>query len=166
MRRREAAWDDLFGDFEREFEEMRRGIEDLMGRLISEDGLVGREPLVFGFSARTGPEGARPMRYPEDASNMEVMAERKEPLTDIIEEEGRVRVLVEMPGVRKEEISLNGTEDALDIGVKNPDKQLSKRLELPCAVIPGSAKATYRNGVLEVILKKERKSSGMAIRID
>ncbi len=166
MRRRDTTWDDLFGDFEKELEEMRKGIGDLMGKFISEDELATREPFIFGFSARTGPDGAYRIEHPEYAPDLEEMTGRKESLIDVIEEEGRVRVLVEMPGVRKEEISLNATEDAIDIGVKNPEKKLGKRIELPCAVRPGSAKATYKNGVLEVVLKKVRKTVGKAIRVD
>jgi HSP20 family protein len=91
----------------------------------------------------------------------------REPLTDIIESEDKVRVIVELPGVEKKEIKVNASDRALDIGVENPDKPFIKHLDLPCDVRRDSAKANYKNGVLEVVLTRVApKKRSKAIKVE
>ncbi len=73
----------------------------------------------------------------------------REPLTDIIEDKDTVRIIVEMPGVEKEDIDLNVEDRSLEIQVDKEGRKFSKKLELPCAVDADSTKASYKNGVLE-----------------
>lgn len=165
--KRRRDWDDFFGDFDEEFEEMRRRIERIMERLMSGEVPLEREPMIYGFSMRIGPDGKpRIQEFGNTIRRKEEVAKR-EPLTDIIEEADKVRIIVELPGVEKEDIKLNATEDSLDIEVDNPDRRFEKRIELPCEVDPDSAKATYKNGVLEILLKRASvKEKGKEIRIE
>jgi len=74
---------------------------------------------------------------------------------------------VEVPGVEKKDINLNATEDRLIISVDTPQRKYYKEVDLPAKVDPKSAKASYKNGVLEVVLKKageERK--GFKVQIE
>ncbi len=67
---------------------------------------------------------------------------------------------MDMPGVDKDKISIRVSEDGkkLIISARNTDRKYYKEVELPAEVDPSQSKATYRNGVLTVELKK--KSSG------
>ncbi len=67
---------------------------------------------------------------------------------------------MDMPGVDKDKISIRVSEDGkkLIISARNSDRKYYKEVELPAEVDPSQSKATYRNGVLTVELKK--KSSG------
>jgi len=68
--------------------------------------------------------------------------------------------------VERSEIDLEGTENSLTISVNNPDRRYYKELELPAEVDPNSSKATYKNGVLEVILSRKKPvRKGKAISI-
>jgi HSP20 family protein len=73
-----------------------------------------------------------------------------------------------VPGVTKEDITLNATEDRLTISVDTPKRKYYKEVALPEKVDPKTAKASYKNGVLEVTLDKlERKPpTGERIKID
>jgi len=73
----------------------------------------------------------------------------------VIETDEEVQVIAEMPGVNKEDIELNATERELEIKAESENRRYYERVELPCEVIPDSAKARYNNGVLEVIFKKK-----------
>jgi HSP20 family protein len=91
----------------------------------------------------------------------------REPLTDVIEEKERIRIIVELPGVNKEDIHLNATEEILDIMVESPDRRFSKHLDLPSNVDPDSATASYNNGVLEICLARvEKQQKGKSIDIN
>jgi HSP20 family protein len=168
-KKRRSSWDDIFGNFDDEFEEMRRHMDALMEGFMS--GRVDpnmAQPIVYGFSMRVGPDGKphieefgnRPPQSPEEEG-------AREPLTDIIEEKANIRVIVELPGVEKDDIQLHVEDRTLDISVDKEDRKFSKDLELPSAVDPDSAKASYKNGVLEVTLKKAApKKRGRPIKIE
>ncbi|HOE52130.1 MAG TPA: Hsp20/alpha crystallin family protein [Methanomassiliicoccales archaeon] len=152
--RRDDDWSGLFRSFDEEFDAMRERMDRLMEAALRG---TGENPLVYGFSMRTGPDG-RPMvqefgnvprggGLPPDTSY-------REPLTDVVEEEGRVKVIVELPGVEKKDIDLRAEDRQLTISVDTERKRFNKTLELPCEVRPESASAEYRNGVLTVYLDR------------
>src|SRR4030066_511335 len=80
--------------------------------------------------------------------------EEREPLVDIVETDGEVRVVVEMPGVEKTDIKLHGTEDSLTISVATPQTKYYKDVALPAKVKVKESKSSYKNGVLEVVFPK------------
>jgi HSP20 family protein len=80
--------------------------------------------------------------------------EEREPLVDIVETDGEVRVVAELPGVEKTDIKLHGTEDSLEISVDTPQNKYYKEVELPAKVRVKEAASTYKNGVLEVVIPK------------
>jgi HSP20 family protein len=168
-RRRRTSWDDLFGSFDEEFEEMRERMDALMEGFM--DGRIDtsmNQPLVYGFSMRVGSDG-KPRIEEFGNAPPEVSGEEgaREPLTDIIEEKERIRVIVELPGVERDDIQLHVEDRLLDISVDREDRKFSKELELPSAVDPDSAEATYKNGVLEVTLKRVApKKRGRAVKIE
>ena len=75
---------------------------------------------------------------------------------DVEDKGDRYQVKAEMPGVKKEDIVLDGTPSSLTISVNTDRRRFSKTLALPCDVDIGSAKATYNNGILEVTLNPIR----------
>jgi HSP20 family protein len=130
------------------------------------------KPFVRGFNVQFGPDGKPRI---EDFGNRSIkspdgepaISEEREPLTDIIEGDGEVSVTVEIPGVEKEDINLNVTGDALEITVDNPKRKYHKRLDLPCDVKPKTTKATYKNGILDVVItRKDKKRPGEGYRIN
>ena len=124
---------------------MRQRMDELMDQFMRGELPQVSEPMIYGFSMRVGPDGrpriqqfgnAIPPESPEEQG-------RREPLTDIIEEQDRVRVVVELPGVDKDDIQLHAEDRFLDIDVDRVDRKFSKQLKLPCAVDPDSARATW-----------------------
>jgi HSP20 family protein len=92
--------------------------------------------------------------------------EGREPLIDIITSETEVKVIVELPGVEKKDINLHSTENMLTVSVDVPERKYYKEIELLIRVNPKQAKASYKNGVLEVIFQKEKKEKPKGERID
>lgn len=166
--RKRTPWDDFFFDIDEEFEEIRKRMEKLFDNMMEGDFAFRSEPMIYGFSLRMGPDG-KPVIQEFGNTGRRPMSDEptREPLTDIIEEEDKVRIIVELPGVEKEDIHLHATDETLDIEVDTPHRKFSKHLELPCGVDPESAKATYKNGVLEITLNRpEGKRKGRQIKIE
>jgi HSP20 family protein len=95
--------------------------------------------------------------------------EEREPLVDVIETDGEVHIVAELPGVEKNDIKLHGTEDTLVISVETPQHRYYKEVKFPAKVRVKEAKTQYKNGVLEVTLPKtreERKPKGEPINVE
>lgn len=179
---REWGFDDLdkiFGEMEKMMEdELKSFTERVPKNYVRErklpDGKVERElgPFVYGYSVRIGPDGKPEVSEfgnVKQGRSGPLVKEEREPLVDIIENNGEVRVVAELPGVDKNDIQLYGTEDSLTITVDIPERKYYKEVALPAKVNVGEARTRYKNGVLEVILPKmrdDRKQKGEPIKID
>ncbi len=153
---------------EKEFREMERGGKILFGR---------PRYYVYGFEITIGPDGKprirefgniRPRMVEEEKPRIEVQ-EEIEPLYDIIEEKDKIKVVVDMPGVNKEDIKVRVTEDGrkLIISARSEERSYYKEIDLPAEVDPTKARATYRNGVLTVELeKKSSDKKGVDIKVE
>lgn len=129
---------------------------------------------MWKFKRMRGCQGMDRSGVPEDA---------REPLTDIMDEGEDLVALMELPGVEKGEIKVSTTADMLKVRV---DKQEEKEendenycyrerryggyfraISLPVEVIPDKVKANYKNGILEVRMKKKEKTEGgKAIKVE
>ena len=163
--RRDGDWNDLFRSFDDDLDAMRERMERLMEAALRG---TGENPLVYGFSMRSGPDG-RPVvqefgNLPRGGAPPD--ANCREPLTDVTEEGDKVRVTVELPGVDKQDIDLRTQDRELTISVDTERKRFCKSLELPCDVAPDGASAEYRNGVLTVIMDKTARPKGKKIDIN
>jgi HSP20 family protein len=129
------------------------------------------KPVVHGYKIMFGPDGKPQMedfgnktiKTPEGAPSI---SDSMEPLTDIIEGENDVAITVEIPGVEKTDIDLVATEDTLEIKVDSPKRKYHKVIDLPCNVKSKSTKATYKNGILDIVLdKKEKKKDDSGYKV-
>ena len=168
---------------EREFDEFKTRIpEDLKRERKLPDGSIIPEwgPFVYGYSMTIGPDGKpkirefgniKPSSDPEscrlDQPCLDVKQER-EPLVDIVDTDGEIKIIVELPGVEKESIKLSGTENRLTISVDDPERKYYKEIDIPTKVDPKKAKTSYKNGVLETTLPKieEKKQGGEEIKVE
>ena len=66
-------------------------------------------------------------------------------------------MIAEVPGVNKGDIKLTGTERTLTIKAHSQDRKYEKSVSLPVAVDIQTAKAKYKNGVLEVTIDRKEK---------
>lgn len=178
------SWD--FGEVDKMFHEMERMMEeefkdftskvpkDYVRELKLPDGTTKREfgPFVYGYSIKVGPDGKPEIsEFGNVKPSLEgpKVKEEREPLVDIIETNGEIHVVVELPGVDKGDIKLRGTETTLTISVDVPQRKYYKEIKLPARVNVRDAKTEYKNGVLEVKLPKigdEKKPKGEPISIE
>lgn len=162
----------------KEFEELsRRAPEDLQREQTLPDGTKVKSfgPFVYGYSVTVGPDGKPQVKefgnFKAETRlgkpHMDVKEER-EPLTDVIEADDAVKIIVELPGVEKDDIKLSGTDNKLTISVETPQHKYYKELDLPAKVEVRQAKSNYKNGVLDITApkKKEDETKSEPIKID
>jgi HSP20 family protein len=172
--------DRMIEEMEKEMAEFFKDIEqdipeDLAQEHVLPDGSVRKEygPFVYGYSVKIGPDGKPIVReFGNMKPNLSVgedkkplsLQEAREPLVDVIEETDQIKVIAELPGVERDEIQLFATDRSLTINVNNPERRYHKELEFGSEIDEESASSSYRNGVLEVVLKK-RKEKGIGKEI-
>ncbi|QIW23419.1 Hsp20/alpha crystallin family protein [Sulfolobus sp. S-194] len=159
-------FDELFREIEEEFERFER---EFM-RLGSEEGAKVYGPYVYGFRITVGPDGKPKIEEFGNVRNFKgkpIVSEEREPLVDVIEKNDEIRVIAEVPGVNKDQIKVKISGNKLIIQAQGEDRKYYKEVELPTEVDDKSAKATYNNGVLQVILKKkQQQESSTEIKVE
>jgi HSP20 family protein len=112
---------------------------------------------VFGFSIKTA-SGGRPIVEPfgniKKTPGGPTVKEEREPITDVFDEKEEICVYAEMPGVNKSDIKIDLKGDILDISARTGDKKYHKEVLLPAKVKPGTIISSYKNGILEIKIKK------------
>jgi HSP20 family protein len=147
-------WDDF-----RRFEEMmNRMFEDFWGR------------------------PSRRLMLPSGEKGEIVPAESRQPFIDVMETDKEVVATAEMPGLEKQDIKINLTEDRLEISAetKHEEKKEEKgyvyrerrsgsyyrAISLPSPVDPDNSKASYKNGVLEIKMPKTEIKKKKPLKIE
>lgn len=162
-------------DFRRMADEMQRNLQEALRGM-------GQDPtksFVSGFSVRVGPDGKptfntfgnKPQVKPNPAGATKgvpsIVADEREPLTDVIEDAKSVSITLEMPGVEKKDINLHMGTDELEISVDDDRRKYHKRVKLPAKVDAKTTKATYTNGILDVTVQKAKaEKSGVKIDVE
>jgi HSP20 family protein len=162
MRKRKDFFEDFGSELFDNLEEMIETILEEMGESV---------PFVYGFSIirRPGedPEFKEFGNVPEYSQNEESFfpAETKDPLIDVFENGELVHILAEFPEVGKDDLLLHATGQNLEIKVIG-SSEYSEDIELPVRVDPKSAKATYKNGVLEVTFRRCAEEGPVEIKVN
>jgi len=149
-----------------------RGIENLVdlaaklkeaGGEIKKEGEIDLSRLkegmkgVYGFSIKTA-VGGKPVvetfgnikKTPEGP----VVEEEREPLTDVFDEKDEVVIISEIPGINGEGVALDLKGDILEILAAGKNRKYRKEVLLPVQVKKENLTYTYKNGILEVRVKK------------
>ncbi len=114
---------------------------------------------VYGFSVRTAVGGEtrfEPFGNIRKTPQGPKVDEEREPVTDVFDEESEVQIIVEMPGVSKKDISVKLEGDLLQVSAKNADRNYRKELLLEQKLQTGSLAHTFRNGVLNIKISKQK----------
>ena len=139
-------------------------------------------PIVYGYSMTIGPDGRPHVREFGNVksgknagqylgmSKPQISAER-EPLSDITTTDKEVKVVLEMPGIRKEDIKINAYDEKVEVKTaeNSSARKYHKIIDLPKEADIETARSTYNNGILEVTFdkkKEEEKSKGKEITIE
>jgi HSP20 family protein len=181
-------------DIFREFDDMQKEMErmsnifnnissnapkELIKEYETKEGEKVREigPIVYGYSMTVGPDGRPHVREFGNVKSLgrkggiqqQISAER-EPLSDVNSTDNEVKVVLEMPGIKKEDIKINAYNGAVEVIADsiNSQRKYQKTIDLPDDADIETARSTYNNGILEIIFdkKKNMKPKGKEIKIE
>jgi len=92
-----------------------------------------------------------------------ISAEKKmrEPkhLVDVLEGTDEIVIVAEFAGFNREDLRVHVKSEKLTVTAEALDRKYRKSLNLPKRVIPSTIRTTYKNGVLEIRLKKAEEES-------
>jgi HSP20 family protein len=94
------------------------------------------------------PSSFRPSR------NFESKIHEPKPLIDIFQENNFITVVAEITGFNKDTLKIHVKDQKITLSAKSKDRRYYKSLNLPKVVIPDIMYTKYKNGVLEIKLKK------------
>ena len=94
------------------------------------------------------PLGMHPRKFGKES------LKEPQPLIDIFQEDTSVTIVAEIAGFNKETLKIDVKDQKLTLSAKAKDRRYYKSLNLPKEVIPDVFHTTYKNGVLEIKLKK------------
>ena len=117
------------------------------------------------------------------SDEIDELLQRRLPKVDVIDHKRKVVVRAELPGVNKDDLDVTLSDDAITIKgetrhEKTEDKKgdyyqneisqanFMRRVSLPDKIDVGSAKAKFKNGILEIALKKAKKSKRQNIKVE
>ena len=167
----------LFEEMDREFAEA----EDMLSRMFRtvhdiapSTGTLTEFPYYYGYQITVGPDGKPRIR---EFGNVKPAAKGlveqrgvRQPLVDSVldEKENTLRITAEMPGINKEDIKLNVTDQYVTIDAEKGDKKYHADISVSVELDESSAKASYTNGILELKIKPKEASKvkGKAIKIE
>ena len=189
---------DIFADFGDIHEEMNRMFDvfnnmssnapkELVREYETKEGVKVREvgPIVYGYSMTIGPDGKPQVREfgnlkslgnskinnigrQVDQSSSQISAER-DPLVDVNTTEKEIKVVVEMPGIKKTDIQIKAYDSQVEVTTsKDSQRKYHKNIDLPEQADLETARSVYNNGILEITFdkKKVNKPAGKAIKVD
>ena len=76
------------------------------------------------------------------------------PLIDIFQENNYIIIVAEIAGFNRETLKIHVKNQKLTLSAKSKDRRYYKSLNLPKVVIPDVMYTKFKNGVLEIKLKK------------
>ncbi len=78
-------------------------------------------------------------------------------LYDVISDDDRVTITVDMQGIKEDKINLRITSDAIEITSDDSCREYCRFIRLPCEVKPESAEFSYKNGILDIVISKKKR---------
>ena len=136
----------------------KNGLDDFLKQLreaienIQDEGSVSYRPIFIDVTLNLCPNF-------EPAPASITIKEREKIPVDIIETEKNIHAVIGLSGMEKDNIKLNCNGNALEITASNGDITLNEMIELPARVVKRGMKATFENGILEVVFNKSRRKN-------
>ena len=113
-------------------------------------------PLFYGYTMTVGPDGKPSVQEYENVKPDRLhISDTREAIVDTIvdEKEKVVKLIAEMPGVEKTDVKILFDKNVVDITAEHGEKKYHCKVPLQHKVDENSAKATYKNGILQLIFK-------------
>jgi HSP20 family protein len=148
----------MFDDeFDRIFKRMSNSFFDIddMFEEFKENG-SNSGPFYYGYTMTVGPNGKPIVKeYGNVKPGLLPSSDTREPIVDAIidDKEKLVKLVAEMPGVEKTDVKILVQDKSVDISAEHGIKKYHVKVPIKHKVDENSAKASYKNGILELVFK-------------
>lgn len=128
-------------------------------------------PFYYGYTMTVGPNGKPIVKeYGNVKPGLLPSSDTREPVVDTIvdEKEKLVKLVAEMPGVEKTDVKILVQDKFVDISAEHGEKKYHVKVPIKYKVDENSAKASYKNGILELIFKliEDEKPKGKKVEVE
>ena len=159
-------------EFERIFKRMSNSffdIDDIFEEFKDNGSNSG--PFYYGYKMTVGSNGKPIVKeYGNVKPGLLLSADIREPIVDaIVDEKGKtVKLVAEMPGVEKTDVKILVQDKSVDISAEHGIKKYHVKVPIKHKVDENSAKASYKNGILELVFKliEEEKPKGKKVEVE
>jgi HSP20 family protein len=143
--------------------EQSGGVTNKSGEFKFGSGSDSKTKGVYGFSIKSGLGDKGGVKVEpfgnirkDDDGKLVAVHEIREPMVDLFDEPGRLLIVAEVPGVDEANLKLELQDDILLIATVKGEPNYRKELLLPESFAQKDLSFQCRNGVLEIVLKKEK----------
>ncbi len=127
-------------------------------------------PYCYGYTMTVGPDGKPVVKeYGNVQPSQLQTSDTREPIVDTIvdEKEKVVKLVAEMPGVEKTDVKIVVEDKIVDLSAEHDEKKYHVKVPLKHKVDENSAKASYKNGILQLVFKiVEEKPKGKTVEVE
>ncbi len=150
---------DMLDELDKFFEEFERSIEQTIRSSVVTGQKAFSKPVVAGMAMGLGPEGKPTIQFFGD--NLVGPDGYRAPIYEQVvnEKDGEMRLLIELPGVEKEDVQISALEDRASLEAVKGDRKYRAEIALQRAIDPDSGTASYANGILDIVFKLRDKTN-------
>jgi len=128
-------------------------------------------PFYYGYTMTVGPNGKPVVKeYGNVKPGLLPSSDTREPIVDAIvdEKEKLVKLVAEIPGVEKTDVKILVQDKSVDISAEHGEKKYHVTVPIKHKVDENSAKASYKNGILELVFKliEDDKPKGKKVEVE
>lgn len=160
----DSEFDRIFKRMSRSFFDIDDVFEDFKGN-GSDSG-----PYYYGYTMTVGPDGKPVVKeYGNLKPGLLPTSDTRESIVDTIvdEKEKVVKLIAEIPGVEKTDVKIVVENRTVDLSAEHDGKKYHVKVPLKYKVDENSAKASYKNGILQITFKQvEEKSTGKKVEVE
>jgi len=149
-----TIFDDEFSKIFRQMSNSFFNTDDILEEFKTKGANVG--PYFYGYTMTVGPDGKPVVKeYGNVKPELLPVSNSREPLVDTIvdQKENLVKLIAEMPGVEKTDVKIIVEGKSVNISAEHGEKKYQVNVPISQKVDENSAKASYKNGILELVFK-------------
>jgi len=156
-------------EFDRIFRRMSNSFFNI-DDIFEESKVNGSGPCCYGYTMTVGPDGKPVVKeYGNVKPDQLPTSNTREPIVDTIvdEKEKVVKLVAEMPGVEKTDVKIVVEDKIVDLSAEHDEKKYHVKVPLQHKVDENSAKASYKNGILQLVFNiVEEKPKGKTVEVE
>ncbi|TFH02793.1 MAG: Hsp20/alpha crystallin family protein [Nitrosopumilus sp.] len=164
-----TIFDDEFSKIFRQMSNSFFSTDDILEEFKTKVANVG--PYFYGYTMTVGPDGKPVVKeYGNVKPELLPASNSREPLVDTIvdQKENLVKLVAEMPGVEKTDVKIVVEGKSVNISAERDEKKYHVNVPISHKVDENSAKASYKNGILELVFKlaEEEKLKSKTVEVE